>query len=159
MSGMFSIRHDTARLEHMLRSFTDKKVNQIRRRVQGRVARNMAKAQQFAAPVRTGATKKAIGAKEKKNYNFFIGVRKDYKTTVRVETQQHKLSKRGKALKGYVKERVEKWPHKYAWLVNRYAKRSGGWFDKVWDIRKGEMSREYIAGMYDEVKTEFNKRG
>jgi hypothetical protein len=147
-----------ARLKSQLDKLGDPKAaRNVMRRTMRTVSRNMVNAFKFAAPVRSGATKKSINMRavwENGVDSMWIGILRDKEVTVRAVTQEYRTVTRGpNAGKRIYKKREEiKRPITYAWRVNRYPNKSQGWFDTVWKLRRGEMAREMMAGVYDEVR-------
>jgi hypothetical protein len=153
------------RMEKQLRQLGDK-AESTKRRVFRRAADNMLNAFRFTAPVVSGATKKALGKKEtynksKGDHSYWIGIRMDFVTyapkTDKDKRKEIRLMLRNdpEARANLSNANVKKYPASYAWEVERKSIRHRFWFSTTWKLRRGEMAREIMAGVYDEVKKQL----
>ena len=154
------------RLENELRKLGPK-AEATKRRVVTKAANNMLNAFRFAAPVVSGATKKALGKKElynkaKGDHGYWIGIRMDFTTfTAKTAKDRRKeiramLRNDPEARANLTASEVKKYPASYAWQTERSSIKHRFWFSTTWKIRRGEMAREIMAGVFDEVKKQLN---
>ena len=168
MSMTFGITSPAAikRMETALRQLGDK-AEATKRRVFRASANNMLNAFRFAAPVVSGATKKALGKKETYNkasgeHSYWIGIRMDFTTFAPKTAKDRRREIRAllrndpEARKNLDAAEVKKYPASYAWQTERKSIKHRFWFSTTWKIRRGEMAREIMAGVFDEVKKQLN---
>lgn len=112
------------------------------------------------APIKTGATKASIGAKEKgvgdknaakgfNDYTWWIGVRRDYvKPTALAKIGVRNIKQEDIYRNKKKKLRIDKKPYQYAWLVNKFSKNtSKGWFDASIRKNRGKAFQIFYWGM------------